>query len=50
MHEAGFDRHVPPENICESIGEARKHAEQIYKELRTTTAALALMRWYSGPI
>lgn len=44
MREAGFDRHVPPENICESITEALKRAEEIYKELRITTPAKALMR------
>ena len=44
MREAGFDRHVPPENICESITEALKRAEEIYKELRTTTLAQTPMR------
>jgi len=35
MREAGFDRHVPPENICESITEALKRAEEIYTTQRT---------------
>lgn len=32
MQEAGFDRHVGAENICENITEALKRAEEIYKE------------------
>jgi len=32
MREAGFDRHVPPENMCESITEALKRAEEIYQK------------------
>jgi len=44
MQEAGFDRHVPAENICESITEALKRAEEIYKEMRITKATQALMR------
>jgi sulfate permease, SulP family len=31
MNEAGFDRHVGAENICENISEALKRAEEIYK-------------------
>jgi SulP family sulfate permease len=34
MREAGFDRHVPPENMCESITEALKRAEEIYNDRR----------------
>ena len=32
MQEAGFDRHVGAENICENITEALKRAEEIYRE------------------
>lgn len=32
MQEAGFDRHVGAENICENITEALKRAEEIYKK------------------
>ncbi len=32
MGEAGFDRHVGAENICENIGEALKQAEKIHEE------------------
>jgi len=32
MHEAGFDRHVGAENICENITEALRRAEEIYNE------------------
>jgi SulP family sulfate permease len=32
MREAGFDRHVAPENMCESISEALKRAEELYQE------------------
>jgi SulP family sulfate permease len=32
MHEAGFDRHVAAENICENITDALKRAEAIHKE------------------
>jgi SulP family sulfate permease len=32
MHEAGFDRHVDAENICENITEALKRADEIHKE------------------
>jgi SulP family sulfate permease len=39
MREAGFDRHVPPENICESITDALKRAEEIYQEQRATMRA-----------
>jgi len=39
MREAGFDRHVPPENICESITEALKRAEEIYQEQQTMARA-----------
>jgi SulP family sulfate permease len=39
MREAGFDRHVPPENICESISEALKRAEEIYQEQQATARA-----------
>jgi hypothetical protein len=35
---------VPHENICESISEALKRAEDIYKELRITAPAQAPMR------
>jgi SulP family sulfate permease len=31
MNEAGFDRHVGTENICENISEALRRAEEIYK-------------------
>jgi SulP family sulfate permease len=31
MNEAGFDRHVGAENICESIREALRRAEEVYK-------------------
>jgi SulP family sulfate permease len=44
MREAGFDRHVPPENICESITEALKRAEEIYQEQQETTRGQALSR------
>jgi hypothetical protein len=44
MREAGFDRHVPPENICESITDALKRAEEIFRELRITSPAQAPMR------
>jgi hypothetical protein len=44
MHEAGLDRHVPPENICESIGEALKRAEEIYQEQQATARAQPLSR------
>jgi SulP family sulfate permease len=32
MREAGFDRHVGSENICENISAALRRAEEIYKE------------------
>jgi SulP family sulfate permease len=32
MHEAGFERHVGAENICENITEALKRAEQLQAE------------------
>lgn len=32
MGEAGFDRHVGAENICENISEALKQAEKIHEE------------------
>jgi sulfate permease, SulP family len=32
MYEAGFDRHVGAENICENITEALKRADEIHKE------------------
>jgi sulfate permease, SulP family len=32
MQEAGFDRHVGAENICENITEALRRAEELYKE------------------
>ncbi len=32
MAEAGFDRHVGAENICENISEALKQAEKIHEE------------------
>jgi SulP family sulfate permease len=32
MREAGFDRHVGPENICENISVALRRAEAIHKE------------------
>jgi MFS superfamily sulfate permease-like transporter len=32
MNEAGFDRHVGAENICENITEALKRADEIHKE------------------
>jgi SulP family sulfate permease len=32
MREAGFERHVRKENICENIEEALKRAAEIYKE------------------
>jgi len=44
MREAGFDWHVAPENICESITEALKRAEEIYRELRISTPSPAPMR------
>ena len=44
MREAGFDRHVPPENICESITEALKRAEEIYQEQQATAGGQALSR------
>jgi SulP family sulfate permease len=31
LNEAGFDRHVGTENICENISEALRRAEEIYK-------------------
>jgi hypothetical protein len=30
MREAGFDRHVGSENICENITEALQRADDIY--------------------
>ena len=39
MHEAGFDRHVPPENLCESITDALKRAEEIYQEQQARAPA-----------
>jgi len=44
MREAGFDRHVPPENICESITEALKRAEEIYQEQQSTADGQTLNR------
>ncbi len=41
MREAGFDRHVPPENICESITDALKRAEEIYQEQLATARVQA---------
>lgn len=35
MREAGFERHVGTENICENIEEALKRAAEIYKETET---------------
>jgi len=32
MREAGFDRHVGPENICENIMVALRRAEAIHRE------------------
>lgn len=31
MHEAGFDRHIGPKNICPNITEALLRAEEIYQ-------------------
>jgi SulP family sulfate permease len=39
MGEAGFERHVGAENICENIEEALKRAEEIYKETEAVTSA-----------
>src|SRR5271157_370163 len=44
MREAGFDRHMPPENMCASITEALIRAEEIYKERQSTTPAQTLSR------
>jgi len=41
MREAGFDRHVGSENICENISVALERAEAIHKE---TFAAVARPR------
>jgi SulP family sulfate permease len=32
MREAGFDRHIGSENICENISDALKRAEEIHSE------------------
>jgi SulP family sulfate permease len=39
MKEAGFDRHVAPENTCANISEALKRAEEIHKMRDTHTSA-----------
>jgi len=39
MREAGFDRHVASENICENITEALKRADEIYNTRISTPAA-----------
>jgi SulP family sulfate permease len=41
MQEAGFDRHVGAENICENITIALKRAETIYKEGTAVVSAPA---------
>jgi len=42
MREADFYRHVPPENMCASITEALKRAEEIYQEQRSSKPAQIL--------
>jgi sulfate permease, SulP family len=32
MHEAGFDRHIGPKNICPNITEALRRAEEIHQD------------------
>jgi sulfate permease, SulP family len=39
MNEAGFDRHVGAENICENISEALRRAEEIYKATSASEAS-----------
>lgn len=39
MREAGFDRHVGSENICENTTEALKRADEIYNTQISTLAA-----------
>jgi sulfate permease, SulP family len=39
MNEAGFDRHVGAENICENISEALRRAEEIYKASSASEAS-----------
>jgi SulP family sulfate permease len=39
MREAGFERHVGAENICENIEEALKRAAEIYKEKEAVASA-----------
>jgi ABC-type transporter Mla MlaB component len=39
MREAGFDRHVASENICENITEALKRADEIYNTRISAPAA-----------
>jgi len=39
MQEAGFERHVGAENICENITEALKRAEQLQRSHLTPSAA-----------
>lgn len=39
MREAGFERHVGRENICENIEEALKRAAEIYKEKEVVASA-----------
>jgi len=39
MREADFDRHVPPENMCASITEALKRAEEIHQEQKSRKPA-----------
>jgi hypothetical protein len=39
MREAGFERHVGAENICENIEEALKRAAEIYKGTEAVASA-----------
>jgi hypothetical protein len=39
MREAGFDRHVGSQNICENISEALKRADELYNTRISTPAA-----------
>ena len=44
MREADFYRHVPPENMCASITEALKRAEEIYQEQKSRKPAQTFSR------